>query len=506
MKNQKIHEYAKLLKRGHLGNLSIDDIVELIKRSDGKCYLCGEKLDFQKDIKKIEGDKKEAAASLSIENLYLTHKKCNIQKRDEPISIARAKLNFSKFYEKKDAITFDDFLTEYVRDNKKIIMYKIVENKIYLKIGEEEKDVPIFTDVATQIKYCFYEIPKEYIYNDSEVQPRPIDKPHLFKMMADFQVHPVHEPSNCRLVQNNNENNKDYKEAKLLQFDGQHKSAAQILIGRDKLQFKIYLNPSIKLIRELVIIIQNEIKKKAVLESIVIRRMSASFRDRWNEYLELSGEHSEAGLIDSLPVNEKKLAKKELINAIYNNIIEDESLEIMEFVATGQIRGGKKKPVSVNLLKQVIENFVYNKPNSIPIGEKDAREIEEENVVNFLNVIYNSIFGELTPIEKKRPDRLPEKINRIWKSGSVKFWVNTLKNVISHQLNIIDDEEKERPFQRKITENQWGGIKKTVDRLFSHSVWVKNDPNLDKILNSNDLRAAKIELGKKGLNTDYLIK
>ncbi|MDO8474149.1 MAG: hypothetical protein Q7S62_01185 [bacterium] len=503
MKKQDMQKYAKALKRGHLASLSVDDIVELIKRADGKCYLCEEKIDLD-NIGKIDGDKKNSNGPLSVENLYLTHKKCNIQKSNEPVSIVKAKLAFSRFYEKKDSVSFNDFLDEYVPNNRKTVRFKITNDIAYLKFGEDEKNTPIFTDPATKIQYFFYELPMDYIYNDDEVQPRPIDKSHLFKMMADFQIHPVHEPSDCRIVDNSRIDG-NYKEAKLLQFDGQHKSAAQILIGRTKLQFKIYIAPSIKLIRELVIIIQNEIKKKAVLESIVIKRMSASYMDRWNEYIESPGEHSEAGLIESLPNQEKKLAKKELMNAVYSNIIDNKELELKEFVTTGQTRSEKNRPISINLLKQIINNFVYSKPNDVPVGEKDSREIEAENTTKFLNIISEAIFGELTPIQRNRQD-LPEKILRIWKSGSVKFWANILKNLISHRLNIIAEDDKERIFQRKLTANDWDGIGKTVNRLFSHSVWGKIDQNLDKILNSNDLKAATRELAKKGLDTDFLIK
>ena len=88
----------------------------------------------------------------------------------------------------------------------------------------------------------------------------------------------------------------------------------------------------------------------------------------------------------------------------------------------------------------------------------------------------------------------------------MKFWTNILKNVINYQLSNIDEEDKEKPFQKKIEENRWNQIRKTSDRLFAHSVWGKADPTLDKVLNANDLKAAKREFEKRGLDTDYLIK
>ena len=379
-----LEKIAKLLKRRHLARLSVDKIAELIKRSNGKCYLCNENLNFEKEIKKIEGDKKDPSETLSIENLYLAHEQCNNDKKDQPVSLARIKIAFKKFYEKKDEfITFDEFLDEYVENNRKSIKVKTLKDKLVLKFRDEETILPFFTDPTTKVKYCFGEISISYLFNDKDVQPRPIDKTHLFKLVDDFQSHPVHEPSNCRLI-TKKELNENYIDAELLQFDGQHKSAAQVLLGREFLPFKIYINPEIKMIRELVVIIQNEIKKKAVLESIIIKRMKAAYQDRWNGYLELSGEHSEAGLIDSLPAREKNLAKKELKNAIYDNIIENSRLKLTEFLSKGKTKGERKRPVSINLLKQILDSFLYTKPSNLALEtKKDVREIEAENVVFF---------------------------------------------------------------------------------------------------------------------------
>jgi len=136
-------------------------------------------------------------------------------------------------------------------------------------------------DPATNVKYFFVDVPVKYIHNDKEIQPRLIMAGHVRKLAVDFVERPVHEPSNCRLVHDTGNT------ARLLQFDGQHKTTAQILIGRKTVPMKIYVEPPIDMLQSLVIKIQQEIKKQPLTRSDTLAKIGDVMGRRLEGYKEV---------------------------------------------------------------------------------------------------------------------------------------------------------------------------------------------------------------------------
>ena len=74
----------------------------------------------------------------------------------------------------------------------------------------------IFACPATGMRYFYSMLPIEYLANDSDLQPRPLEQKRIWELYRHLSAHTQLAPAVCRLVA-----------GKVLLFDGQHKSAAQ---------------------------------------------------------------------------------------------------------------------------------------------------------------------------------------------------------------------------------------------------------------------------------------
>jgi len=478
---------------GVLSEFTDNQLREIVTKAHGACYLCGDPIDFEKDL--IEGDHIDPNGGNRPENICLTHKKCNARKRDLPIGLAKKLFKLIKFSEKHQEIpSFDDVLDTFVNDNRKPITYGISErtgNK-YFRINfgfANSIESPLYVDPASNIKYCFCEVPMRNLFNDIDAQPRKITHEHVWKMLLDFTRHPVHEPSSLRLVTDQSTNT-----AKLLLCDGQHKALAQILLGRLTIPAKIYIDPDIHLIRTLIDTIQNRIGKLPLYPSIVMEKLSVIYTTEWERYHnETSPPYTEKRFIQTFRSDEQANVKNNLLEAIYSSILygktDSEEHRILKFVESEKRRVGTAKVMSMNLFKTtLLKNFVFQKSCDFPVGtDEDLRLKEVINLRKFLDFFVNEFFEDTIGITKE----IDNKMKRIFKSGSIKAWVTILESAINNRLSVLDVREMDKPFLRNVTDENWEGIKSILQRLEQHPIWNDDSPDVESKLNENKLETSQ---------------
>ncbi len=259
----------------------------LWEKSGGFCALCDEALpsnpkDIQADhriaVKEGKGGKD------SLDNLYLACKTCNQIRGNLPFDLGHRIVRFVVWVRGKPGATFDDVLDRYVKHGRQNTAYERKADGIVLHAGATVRVAEVFSDPATGTPYFFTDIPVTHIVNDTESQPREIIDTHVRALAIDFSKHPVHEPSNCRLVE-------DGKAlGRLLQFDGQHKTTAQIILERTQIPMKVYIEPDPVMLQELVLQIQQGIKKLPLSTSDTLRKLKDVMEDRLEAYKVREGE------------------------------------------------------------------------------------------------------------------------------------------------------------------------------------------------------------------------
>ena len=352
----------------------------------------------------------------------------------------------------------------------------------------------IFSCPATGMFYFYSVLPIEYICNDPELQPRPLEKKRVWELYRHLSAHTQLAPAVCRLVGD-----------KIMLFDGQHKSAAQIWAGRKALDCKVYIDPDVRRLRDTNLVAHDKLRQMAFFTSTLIAKYSDIFKQEWEEYLERPGSKNESDFAAFLRVRGKTTAeaKKMLQMAIEQNVIEVPENRLSEFLA--ERNRSRKNPLSINILERTFfRDFIVSPPTSVEFeGPEDFRSEEKKNLVRLMSLIAErQLVGRWNPDANNAAHQRAE---RIFGAGAMKAWVPMLSGVIAQVLQLFDAVEREKVFFRVITDQQWTLIDGRVDKLFSHKIWDDPSPDVISNLKINEVEQVRKFLLSRGLTANWIL-
>jgi hypothetical protein len=405
-----------------------------------------------------------------------------------------------KFFNTEGPKKLNDVLKLRIKDNshskhlKTEVKSKEKKINILLESSNDALTLPVSVCPSTGFGYFYMVVPVEYIHNDEELQPRPLEMSRLWDLYRHLLVNSQLTPSVCRLTEN-----------RILLFDGQHKAAAQIWAGRKEIECKIYIEPNIKQLKETNLIAHDKLRQMPFFTSVLINKWASIFAEEWKEYMSQKGSKSESGFVHFLIGKGKK--RNSAINMIesniYDSIIEDKKNSIIRYVE--EFSSSNKKPLTTNRLKQIVfKRFVCPPPLDIDIEESDRkREYERKNIIKLLNLI-----TEYTLKDKWDPDKNDEahKISeRIYLAGSFKAWTGILKDAIAAVLELFDENDRKEIFLRSISEEKWQNIEGCIALMFERRIWQDDsDENYNMLRISNDNQVRKY-LSRRGISVNELL-
>jgi hypothetical protein len=354
--------------------------------------------------------------------------------------------------------------------------------------------LPLSVCPSTGFKYFYIVLPVEFLNNDIELQPRPLEFKRLWDLYRHLLVNSQLTPSICRLSQN-----------RILLFDGQHKAAAQIWAGRKNIECKVYIDPSVKVLKETNLVAHDKLRQMPFFTSVLINKWASIFTEEWKDYMEQKGDKSEAGFVSFLVSRGKK--KPEAIHMlesnIYDSILEDSQNHLKKYIE--EYSGVEKKPITVNRLRQtLLKRFIVNPPLAIELDESDKlREFERKNVIRLLNLISDyTLQGIWNLGDSSREQKIAEKI---YLNGSFKAWIAILKDVISNILELYDENDRREIFLREIRDEQWELIEKSISILFGFRIWSDDSQENYNNLRVNNENVVRKYLSRKGLSANWIL-
>jgi hypothetical protein len=332
----------------------------------------------------------------------LAHSSCNESKQASDLRVARLLARFDKLkinVEKEGRIstTLADLLANY-GGSKFVFSYSIGDGTIKYSFPDAGDNVihavPIFLDKLSNLKYFFADVPIEYLYHD-RINPRGIGT-NLRKLIEEF--HKGRPQLHITLARINEDT---LDGSKLFVFDGQHKAAAQILLGARTLPVRVFLNPDVDMLLTTNTNAGDTLRQVAFDISIKRRLGHTLYVDRIERYQKehsLSSEDlsfSEQDLVSYFK-GESREIKRYVIDAVRDGVTNDPENKLRQYIDfSGK---AKERPLSYSAIDKTFYSFfIYQDALPVPINYKadvgeNPRELEKNQLVKLMNVIAEEVY------------------------------------------------------------------------------------------------------------------
>ncbi len=409
----------------------------------------------------------------------------------------RDKLEMEKFFDRERKL--DDILEYKVKQYGKPtkLTFDGQTAEITYFDGSHEK-LPVYEDPATGWKFTHSFVPAHSLSNDIELQPRPLEGSRLWDLYTHLRSNAQLAASVARF---------DEEKGRILLFDGQHKAAAQLWLGRRAVECKVYLNANPRMLKETNLMAHYKLRQMPFYTSTLIRKYGNIFGEDWQEYAGDPGVKSEAGFVEFLMSKGKKRAEanRELRSAIYRDVLESTDPPNMLTPYIEEENRARKNPLSINLVQRTFfQEFLVDPPVDAEFeGPNDFRVQERRNLIRLLNMIVEvSLDGKWNPDANDANHKMA---SRVYLSGAVRAWAPMLKDVVAQVLRLFDSDDREKVFFRAIGEEDFKIIRGRIARLFSHKIWLDPDPTIDAQLKINEPILTKQFLSTKGLTASWIL-
>jgi hypothetical protein len=458
----------------------------LKEKSKGHCHLCLEPFNWATDSIEADHDDPDAeGGQTTIANLNLAHVECNRSKRNHKTVDVRPYLRLKAFLRHHGPLLKYDGIQPHFGINPVPTVVERDGSTLTLHLpdapaGGVNSRIYSETNRAGTFEYVYVELPRRAIFNDDKVQPRAIKEGHVWKIFSDLQQNPLNEPPSARLDATKGT-------AKILMFDGQHKTVATWMMNRPSVVAKVYLDLSEKQARKLVNSVQSGIPKLPLSPFELAAKMEEEWQDRLGEYEEAVGsdEASEAGFFKWLPVIDRTRAKSAFREAIVQGQLSNQDLAMRDFVRrTGEKARADGLAINEATLKnKILIRLLRIEPLDLK-GEAMAayRTLEQENVAFLLNSVVDQAFtpdageSELTPAKAGAAKRM------VYQSAL--SYVTSLLLKLFTQVTLVDSLGKTR-----LDETQKGQLREAIRRLVNHPVWSEpftRDKEMEAVKNALD--------------------
>ena len=286
------------------------NLISKYRQPDGfvHCFIDNDIIENDKDIHFDHIEPFAKVKETTLDNIAPVCRGHNLAKKDMTLSEYRDKLVMEKLFQEYESngnqLKLNDVLAFKYNDNYGYpIEYNFDKSSMKIKIkcfqDRDKIDIPgeeiyqVYQCPASDMYYFYALVHTKNILNDGkegselEMQPRPLKLEHLWDLYRHLRINTQLQPSICRVDRNDGFN--------ILVFDGQHKAAARIWAGFNKIEAKIYIEPDkLKLMRT-NLIAHDKLKQLRFYSSILAEKMGQLYGVNWQRYIETPSPRSEKG-------------------------------------------------------------------------------------------------------------------------------------------------------------------------------------------------------------------
>ena len=481
-----------------LGTLSADardDLVSSLHESqNGNCFIC--EIPIDRTLHKIEIDHVEpltVGGKDAPENFAVTHDVCNRSKQASDLRVARIVARFEKLGKAMDRTPNLGDVLKNQGGGKYDLLVRDEGSSLkttFSQLGSNEVlEFPIYEDKLSGFRYAFMHLPIEYLHHDDRINPRPIGR-NLKRLIEEFhkglpQLHValgwIEEgpTSNVRV------------------FDGQHKAAAQILLGSRELPVRVFVGPDKDRLLTANTRAGTTLRQVAFDKSVQRSLGSSLLADRIRRYIQekkFSEDYegfSEQALCDYFK-GESKEMRRYILDWVRNSVTTHNDNKLRDYIEYG----GRKTdmPFSYITVERTFYSlFVCQNMLETPFNYKseeglNPRELEIEQIVRLMNLVADKIYvgkfdhakgtGHIEHDIRQGKD-VPEVHLRACRMGReeiVRTWLKCVQQLVQQFFittgTVVDDK---RLFQYQLPEACWNNLHNFIDSLVSMPVWINHD-------------------------------
>lgn len=493
----------------YLNRLSQDERKDLTHKlhrlQNGLCFICEEEIDLEVHKRVLDVDHvvpTKLGGKDDPSNFALTHSSCNRSKQASNLEVARV---LHRYYRIKEGLTaenrspnLDDILAEYgggqhgirfVRENGRI-KYALPQMGVNRIV-----ELPIYTDELSRFQYFFTNLPIHYLHHDNKINPRSIGQ-NISKLIQEFYLQrpQLHAPLGWIEVDGGEE------ETRVRIFDGQHKAAAQVLLGVKNLPVRIFINPDLDILLKTNMNAGTTLRQVAFDKSVQRHLGSTLYIERVEKY---QAEHnmsednysfSESDLVKYFR-GESREVKRYILDALRDSITHHPDNKLKDYLDFGGRQ--TERPLSYSTLEKTFYSFfIYQDVLDTPLDYRleegeNPRQLEREQILQLMNIIAEEIFvgkfdleigtrrienrvqkGENLPFEHVRAFRMT-------KEEILYSWLRYIEQIIKNYFIMQGKPIQERKlFQYEFPQPLWHKIRIFVRNLANLPLWANTGLSL----------------------------
>lgn len=478
---------------------------ELIKKlwdiQNGLCFITEEAIDLElhKDILDIDhvvpsklGGKDDPS------NFALTFSFANRTKQASDLKLARILHRFKKIQdhlqETEDRSPNLDDIIKTRNGSKHALKFRREQDNIVYSLGQAGSTdlikAPIHKDKLSGLEYFFAVLPLAFVFHDDKINPRSIGS-NISKLIDEFYY------GNPQLhIQLGWIDIAETSESKVKIFDGQHKAAAQVMLGVEQLPIRIFINPDEDLIIRTNFRAGTVLRQVAFDKSVQRHLGNTLYIDRVERYQKehnLESENlnfSERELTNYFKGESREL-KRYILDSVRDAVTRNTENKLMEFVDLGG--RAKEKPISYSSIEKTFYSFfIYQDLLETPISLKleegtNPRSLEKAQITHLMNIIAEEIYidrfdldlgtyrienkiqnNEDVPMEHVRAFRMA-------KEEVMYNWLKYLSQIVqSHFISQGHPVDEKKLFQYEFSETLWTNIRNYIKNLALLPLWTNN--------------------------------
>ena len=476
-------------------------INSLLNSQHGNCFICSKPIDSYLHATNIDIDHVEPIAvggKDGPENFAVTHESCNRSKQASDLRVARILASFddivNSIESQNRSPNLGDVLERYGGAAYQLPI-RLTDTAITISfpdIGRNEKlTFPVYTDQLSGFRYAFLNLPIQYLHHDSHINPRALGS-NLRKLIEEF-----HRKRPQLHVSLGWVDTSEGHKTKVRLFDGQHKAAAQCLLGASSLPVRVFLDPDMDVLLTTNTVAGTTLRQVAFDKSVQRNLGSALLADRMDRYrrdrrLEDDDESfSEQDLVNHFK-GESREMRRYVVDRVRVGVTAHVDNQLRDYIEAGG--RGTSRPLSYSAVEGTFYSFfICQEMLTTAFNYRyeegtNPRQLEIEQIVRLMNIVADKIFvGKFdyargtARIENDivKGKEVPEPHLRAFRMAREEVIHNWLRNagkiVNAYFISTGQPIDEHKLFQYQIPEVCWGNIEKFIDALIRLPLWVNRD-------------------------------